>query len=92
MYQLVFLRSAEFDIDTIAEYSKAAWGDTRAQKTIEQIQQTLSMVCEHPEVGSVSSVASVWQTPVPRLPFLILYQVTDTAVVVISVLHTSRNF
>lgn len=91
MRRVVFLRSALRDLDVIAEFSRKQWGETRSHKTLALIKDATYVLGEHPKLGTPSRVTGVYQRPVPRVPFIILYQVSAGAITIVAIVHTSRR-
>jgi plasmid stabilization system protein ParE len=91
MRTLVFSVAAQRDIDSIYSYSTTVWGENRAKRTLADIKQVAQLICDHPELGRKTVRTDVWQKSVSRLPFVLLYKVCGQELLVLQLVHTSRD-
>ena len=57
---------------------------------IEEVENGFENVCKHPQYYT-SVNADFRRIKVKRFPYLIIYEIREDSVIVVSVMHTSRN-
>ena len=83
---------AQADLLEIAEYTRAHLGATVASALEIYIRATVARIAEMPESGEVVPERDgVRVVPLVRYPFRIFYAVTEDAVTILHIRHTSRR-
>ena len=82
---------AEFDSDVL---SAAQWYDERqaglgSDFVVRVERASLALIADPGRRGTVAFGLRYW--PVERFPYVVFYDFTDTEIVVLGVMHTSRN-
>lgn len=83
------LRAIE-DVDEIYEYLAKA-DECVAQSVLLHIEKTIDNLRDFPEVGKNSIVARTREMVVPKLPYIIIYEVADDVIFVLTIFNTSRD-
>ena len=86
----IYIRSeAETDLD-----DAAVWYQTQlaglGYEFLDEIKKTLQVMADNPEIFQVI-YKDVHRAVVQRFPFVIYYQVEEETIVVLAIIHASRN-
>lgn len=74
-------------IDHIAEDDLAA-----AIRVKDRISDTVNTLATYPSIGRPGRLESTRELVIPHLPYLIVYLASGTQIVILRVLHTSRDW
>ena len=87
---VLFTQSARADIAAIFEFISR---DNRiaAQQVVAAIERATDRLAQFPLSGRVGGVPATRELVVPRLPFIVVYQVTSTSVEIIGVFHAAQD-
>ena len=88
--KLVWLPRAIDNLDKIRQYI-AQENPQAAQKVAQQIQQTVSHLKDHPQLGKPSLVDSLREIQVAKLPFTIPYKVINDTLIIARVFHNKQK-
>lgn len=91
MRQIVLLRRAKSDLLEIQKYTQEVWGDTKVLELQELIQNSFQLISFSPFAGRVTRNSSIFVKVVHKVPFIIVYEVSDTYIYIVSITHTKRN-
>ena len=88
--KLIFTRRATRQIEAVIEYigKESPQG---ARRVRERLQTVTELLIEQPYVGHATDLAGTRRMVVTPFPYVIFYRVTDDAVIIQRVRHTSRN-
>ena len=78
------------DLTNIATHIEAD-NPTAAQRVMQRIDHSLSLLSAMPQIGRPSGRPGTRELPVGRFPLLIVYRVGADAIEVLTIFHTSRN-
>lgn len=78
------------DIERILAYVEKNSPEYTSQVS-ERIEVAAKMLGVFPRAGRFDRESEVYERPIPSLPFLLIYTVSDSMVEIIAVFHTSRN-
>ena len=84
-------RRAQYDLDKIAVYSEEMWGTEQRIKTGLQLKNTLEFLENYPDCGHATSKIGIFIVMVPKLPFVFLYRLSHSKIIVLQVLHSKQN-
>jgi len=85
-------RSADNDVQNIAEHSVKQWGLARAEKYVLELHKTFSRLAEFPEMGRDVSHIRAGYLRMESGSHSIFYQRSEAAVLIIRVLHQRMDF
>jgi len=87
------LRSAERELEHIADYSFDEWGAARAQKTLAAFEALFQQIARFPNVGIKTERSRVYQKSLPHLPFVVLYRIDNelNVVTILQIIHTKQS-
>jgi toxin ParE1/3/4 len=88
--RLIFAEPAARDLAAIVDYI-ARDNPTAAQNVFLGIRRHLDRLTLLPLLGRPGRVEGTRELTVPRLPYLVVYQVSSNAITVVAVLHTARD-
>ena len=83
--------AAEADLAEIWSYLATEAGDTTATRYLDQIAKTLDTVCRSPLIGTIRDQLGTDLRVTFHHPYAIYYQVTPRTLLVVRVLHGSRD-
>ncbi|MBL0924978.1 MAG: type II toxin-antitoxin system RelE/ParE family toxin [Sphingomonadaceae bacterium] len=87
MLEIVFRPKAEADLEAIADYTKAAWGDAQAKRYLLDIRNKIAATIHYPGMGSrVFGLPSVYRK-IPCGHHRAIYRFTDTEFIVVRIVH-----
>lgn len=87
---LCYTARAASDLRDIADYIEQDNPDAAAT-VIQRIEAAANHLATFPHMGRASYHQGLYQLYVPGLPFAIVYKLTETEVVILTVFHTSRD-
>ncbi len=85
-----FSRSAKADITAISEYI-ARDNPIAAQHVVAAIERSTSLLSQYPYSGRMGAVENTRELVIPRLPYIVVYQIEVEVVEVIAVFHAAQN-
>jgi addiction module RelE/StbE family toxin len=85
-----FTKGAFADLEEIHSYI-AADNPVAAAAVVRRVEQLLARLADFPAIGHPSERQGFRVLPLGRYPYLIFYEVTDTAVVIHHVRHGARR-
>lgn len=91
MKQLVIAEPAARDLEEIVEYI-ALDSAVAAEKVYRGIVEAARRLSEFPAIGRPGRYSGTRELSIPRLPYLIVYEVSAEVVTILAVFHTSRDF
>ena len=78
------------DLTAIANYLEEQAPDA-APVVMQRIQRALNQIARFPHMGRPGRRENTREFLVQRLPFLIVYRVTDSVIEVLTIFHTARD-
>ena len=81
------LRRLESIFDYIAQDSPQA-----AAKVSGRIYSITQNLADYPAMGRVGRIKGTRELPLPDMPYIIAYRVTETSVDVVTIIHTSQRW
>ena len=92
MYMEAQLSSrAERDLEKISRYTEEMWGIEQRIKTALQLKTTLQFLEVYPDCGQPTDRLNVFVVVVPKLPFIFLYKILKSEILVLQILHSKQN-
>jgi plasmid stabilization system protein ParE len=91
MYKVTWRKSALVDGGSIVTYTKTKWGQIQAGKVVDLLEQTTEFLSESPKMGRRVHRKNTFALVLPKVPFVIVYQISGENVYVNQVIHTSRR-
>ncbi|MCK6453982.1 MAG: type II toxin-antitoxin system RelE/ParE family toxin [Alphaproteobacteria bacterium] len=88
--RLVFAEPAERDLDNIIDYI-ALDNPAAAEQVFRTIVATTERLREFPEMGRPGRLPGTREFPVASLPYVVVYEVHDDAVMILAVFHGARD-
>lgn len=90
--RLRWTRSAERDLDEIADYIGQDSPAAAARVVLELIDQVESLLPRHPAIGRPGRVIGTRELVIGALPYIAAYRVRGRDVEILRVLHSSRRW
>lgn len=91
MRQIRILSSAQTDLVQIQAYTFEVWGAEQVEELQKELKKVWFRIAVSPFIGRKTNKDGVFACALGRLPFVLLYQVDDTYVYVVAVIHTKRK-
>jgi len=88
--KLRWLNGANRSIQTAHRYIAVANPDA-ARRTIDRAERAIGRLTNFPLSGRIGSVPGTRELIVPGLPYLVVYLVTDSEVVILRVFHAKQE-
>ena len=88
--KVLFSRSAQADITAIFEYI-ARDNPIAARHVVAAIERSTNLLSQYPYSGRMGAVENTRELVIPRLPYVVVYQIAAEAVEVIAVFHAAQN-
>lgn len=88
-YALRWRRAALADLEDIFEFV-AQDNPIAAAKLAASIHSQAERLCLNPRLGRPGRVAGIRELVVPRVPYIVAYQVRGRRIEILAVVHTSR--
>jgi len=85
-----FQRSAEADLVGITEWIERD-SPAAAQSVRDRILETIVGLSDFPRIGRQLGDREWYVLVVPMLPYVVTYRIDDGIVIIVSIVHTSRN-
>lgn len=90
------MRAVTWSADALREFDHAIYyiakDDPRAALNVaDQIEQAVLLLRDYP-VGRQGRVTGTYEKPVTRTPYIIAYALSDEAVTILRIIHSSRNW
>lgn len=79
------------DLESIFLYTEEEWGVNQRIKVALQLKLVLKFLEMYPNCGQTTKRSGVSALAVPKLPFVFLFKVTNSNLVVIQVLHSKQR-
>lgn len=92
--RVIVTRRAEADIDHQYEWGVSRFGVQVANSTFARVRQFIEVSLEsHPRAGKLLPRPNLYESWIPRTPFVVFYLVDDAAdtVWVLALFHTSQD-
>ena len=86
-----WLRRALLDLDDAYSYV-AVDNPAAARRLVEQIEEGVSQLARHPNLGRAGRVPGTWELVIAGTPFLVFYRVEADRTVILTVLHGARRW
>ena len=88
---VVFDRRALADIEAIFDWI-AKDSPSIARSVVERLLSSIDVLAEYPEIGRAGSEAGTREWIVPKLPYIVVYEVDpDSDVVIVVVFHGAQD-
>jgi addiction module RelE/StbE family toxin len=88
---VVFDRRALADIEAIFDWI-AKDSPSIARSVVERLLSSIDVLAEYPEIGRAGSEAGTREWIVPKLPYIVVYEVDpDSDVVIVAVFHGAQE-
>ncbi len=91
MRPVVWLDEALADLRAVGEYI-ARDNRATAYRVMRRIKAAADTLADHPEMGCPGRVGGTRELVISDLPYILPYQITDAAIRVLAVMHTSRKW
>ena len=89
--EVILSARAEHDLEKISLYTEEMWGVEHRIKTALQLRAMSQFLELYPSCGQPTARANVFVVVVPKLPFLFLYKITKSKILVLQMLHSKQN-
>ena len=97
MARAVRLRElAAADLDAATEFHRREYGEQVALELIDAVEQGVRRISRSPQLGSLHfavelGIPDLRAWPLPRVPYIVFYVVTDVEIDVWRILHSRRD-
>ena len=91
MLEIVLRPRAGQDLEGIAEYTKAEWGEAQAKRYIDDLRRQIDFAAEYPGIGSEAFGLPAQYRKVRSGLHRAIYRCTDTQLIVVRVIHASED-
>lgn len=88
--KVLFTQTARADITAIFDYIARDNPDA-ARKVVAAIEGAIGRLSRFPQSGRMGAVAMTRELVVPRLPFIVVYRVTEDTVEIVAVFHAAQD-
>ena len=90
--KLVFDGCALSDLEAVYDWI-AKDNPAAAKAVVDRMFESIEHLAEHPHMGHAARDAGTFEWVVPRLPYIVIYEVHDAAdeVVIVAVVHGAQN-
>lgn len=82
---------AQRDLEKISFYTEEMWGVEQRIKTALQLKNTLQFLEIYPDCGQPTDRPYVLVIVVPKLPFVFLYRISKSKILVLQIVHSKQN-
>jgi len=79
------------DLEKISLYTEEMWGDEQRIKTALQLKATVQFLEVYPDCGQSTDKSGVYVLIVPKLPFVYLYRIMSSKILILQILHSKQN-
>ena len=91
MLEVVLRPRAEADLDHIAQYTIAEWGQTQAARYLADLRRQINFAAEFPDAGSPAFGLPDQYRKVRAGMHHAIYRRSDTQLLVVRVIHSSED-
>ncbi len=91
MYKVKWHKSALDDVASVVTYTKNEWGKVQAGKVVGMLEQATVFLSESPRMGRRIRYKNTYALVLPKVPFVIIYQMSGVNVHIHQIIHTSRR-
>ncbi len=91
MLEVVYRPRAAAEIDGIAEYTKAEWGERQAKRYLEELRHKIDFAAEFPGIGSEAMSLPNGYRKIRSGSHLVIYRCTDSHLIVTRVIHERED-
>lgn len=84
--------AAAHDLDDIWDYAARVWSPNQAETYVAGLRRTIQTLADMPQIGRLRPDITPPVRTHPSAEHLIIYQVDDTTVTIVRVLHKRRNW
>jgi addiction module RelE/StbE family toxin len=88
--KVLFSTAARADIAAIHDYI-AARNPQAARSATAQIEKSTDRLSQFPHSGRLGAIAGTRELVVRRLPYIVVYRVTEEAVEIVAVFHAAQD-
>lgn len=85
-------RTADADIQAIAEFSLQQWGFARTEQYILGLHETFRILAEFPDLGRDANDIRTGYRRIETASHSVFYRKTETGVLIVRVLHQHMDF
>ncbi len=89
--EVIWFKRAIWDLKSVKDYI-AQDNPQTAQKIVQKIKYTVSLVSEQPGMGRLGRVPNTKELIVDKTPFILPYRVHNNKIEILRVLHASRRW
>lgn len=89
--KIVYTKLAQSDLSDLVDYLSLTSADS-ALKVLEKLEDSLTLLSEHPEMGRPGRVPETRELVVPDTSYIIPYKVEGELLVVLRVYHAARKW
>lgn len=82
---------AQRDLEKVSHYTEEMWGVEQRIKTALQLKATLQFLEEYPYCGQPTERLNVFVVVVPKLPFVFLYKLMESKILVLQIVHSKQK-
>lgn len=90
-YKIVFSKNAEEDLDAIKQYI-CCDNFKAAQEVVRHIFECIEQLSDNPSIGRAGRVLRTRELIISKYPYIVPYQVRESTIYILRVLHTSRKW
>ncbi len=91
MLEIVFRPQAEADLNSIADYTIAAWGEAQAKRYILDIRHQIETISQFLGMGSEAFGLSADYRKVRSGHHRVIYRYTETELIIVRILHERED-
>jgi len=86
-----FTPTAYADIDSVYDYI-AADSPTAAQKTLDQIENMIDHLADHPQLGKQGRIKNTRGLIVPNTAYIVAYELDQEHIDILAIIHSKRRW
>ncbi|MCP5380637.1 MAG: type II toxin-antitoxin system RelE/ParE family toxin [Novosphingobium sp.] len=91
MLEVVFRPRALAEINSIADYTKAEWGEPQAKRYTEDLRRKIAFIAEFPSADSSQVGLPIGYRKITSGSHRIIYRCTDRELIVVRVIHAGED-
>lgn len=91
MLEVILRPIVELQLDRIADYTKAEWGETQAKRYLEDIRRQIVFASEFPGIGSTAFGLPAQYRKIRSGAHRVIYRCTGTHLIVVRIVHERED-
>jgi plasmid stabilization system protein ParE len=91
MQQVVLQSKAKNDMVTIVQRTRTEWGYAQATEVENLLVKAFGFISLYPYLGRSTRDSAIFTKTLPKLPFVIIYELSGECIYIIQILHTKQK-